>query len=1141
MRRLVAVIIAPLLIVAAPLSTGCDDPTAGWAAPGGAGPRIKWDLAHKPLPEIPFPNDVATIADPTSPTGRRINVSLIAPTGTERHVRDKLSRFVGFSTFAPITVGFEAPIDTANVRRRHKENNNPADDTVYLIDLESGERVPLDLGRGNYPIALEEPDAFFKLKNAADDLRPWDPRRDSSNFVVETADEDVNRNGVLDWGEDTDNDGVLDRPNLFPDRPKSVDAERAKYDYLVDFYEYETNTLEIRPLVALRPKRRYAVVVAGRLVDAEGRSVRSPFPTIAHVQQTADLADLERLVAGDDVKLHVGKKGPDDLDYVAFAWTFTTQAIGDELLAVRKGLYGEGPLAALAADPRFAPKLILDRIHSETTTNGEWFWDKGDFWRVDRESVRRLIRAGGPLLFGGLPRAESQNLVKNFEYVESMIIGRFFTPDFLCYRKNEWEVNPYRPKLQEFVRAYERENNISTPCPPPYYSCPDTWLAGLNRITDYIRPQTACAGGYAQAFSFEPVDLDDEYIHVDLDRGTYEACPDEVPIIMTVPIETADRKQPFPLAIYYHGYTLTRLESLSYAAYLAKLGIASIGIDAPGHGNPFGPETVGQLAFLLDTKDFIAKPAAEALARHRARGLLRNGREDDTGGDYWTSDSFHTREVVKQTVIDTMQLIRIFRSFDGAKTWRDHDPEMGPQYDHPDNPAGDFDGNGVPDVGGPNAEYYIWGQSLGGIIAGIAPAVEPALTAAVPVSGGGGLADIAVRSVQGGVKEAVQLKVMGPAIVIEPEARGDGASIDPATQVMVSWLAANYYYADVLPIAPLTAQPGDRVRVRNLTSGTERDGLVPADKRLMIPIQCDARDKVVIEVIPNGTAAPDPLRTVATWTYPTRYQGRFYCEGEPLEAPAQGWAFKRNSPDLRRLLGVSQMILDDADPVNYARHMFLEPLVNGRDGKPHKTHTLVVNTAGDMNVPINTGMAFSRSAGVLDYDGKAPLCPGVSGPDTIARYGMSGNDMLIGNYVMEGLEKLGRFTARDIFAADGPDGKKPVIDSIFDPDNLDNSTDGYDASSPAVPLRFTRKTLSNADLAAGCDGAAATGESGMRIPYIWPGGAHTFEWQGRVNAKFVIQRYMGNLVAYYLRTKQIRDDKCLLDPDVCGLVGEAPK
>src|SRR5260221_2728390 len=41
------------------------------------GPMVNFDLTHRPLPDIPFPNDLATRPDPASPTGLRANASLI--------------------------------------------------------------------------------------------------------------------------------------------------------------------------------------------------------------------------------------------------------------------------------------------------------------------------------------------------------------------------------------------------------------------------------------------------------------------------------------------------------------------------------------------------------------------------------------------------------------------------------------------------------------------------------------------------------------------------------------------------------------------------------------------------------------------------------------------------------------------------------------------------------------------------------------------------------------------------------------------------------------------------------------------------------------------------------------------------------
>ena len=50
--------------------------------PPGDGPRVRYEPEARPLPEIPLPNDIATRSDPTSVTGRRVNVSTLAPTSS---------------------------------------------------------------------------------------------------------------------------------------------------------------------------------------------------------------------------------------------------------------------------------------------------------------------------------------------------------------------------------------------------------------------------------------------------------------------------------------------------------------------------------------------------------------------------------------------------------------------------------------------------------------------------------------------------------------------------------------------------------------------------------------------------------------------------------------------------------------------------------------------------------------------------------------------------------------------------------------------------------------------------------------------------------------------------------------------------
>src|SRR5688572_6424720 len=145
-------------------ASSCDERAAGdfGRTPDGPGATIRYDLAHTPLPDIPLPIDTATWADPTSRTGLRINASLTAPTEIERDARQRFDQLEGWGTFAPITVSFDldavggksravtqAAVDLSNVSARHHgDDYDFADDAVYLIHLDSGVPVPLDVGNG---------------------------------------------------------------------------------------------------------------------------------------------------------------------------------------------------------------------------------------------------------------------------------------------------------------------------------------------------------------------------------------------------------------------------------------------------------------------------------------------------------------------------------------------------------------------------------------------------------------------------------------------------------------------------------------------------------------------------------------------------------------------------------------------------------------------------------------------------------------------------------------------------------------------------------------------------------------------------------------------------------------------------------
>src|SRR5688500_10988634 len=71
--------------------------------------RVAWDAL--PLPDVPFPNDLATRPDPGSPTGLRPNLPEQADVEVETLSRQRINQLSGFGIFAPISVGFEGDLD----------------------------------------------------------------------------------------------------------------------------------------------------------------------------------------------------------------------------------------------------------------------------------------------------------------------------------------------------------------------------------------------------------------------------------------------------------------------------------------------------------------------------------------------------------------------------------------------------------------------------------------------------------------------------------------------------------------------------------------------------------------------------------------------------------------------------------------------------------------------------------------------------------------------------------------------------------------------------------------------------------------------------------------------------------------------
>ena len=1085
MNLLQALALTSLAAIAATASCTMDRAPGGLRrTPAGPGATVRFDLSHRPLPDIPLPNDTATWPDPTSRTGLRINASLVAPTNIEAQARARFSELEGWGTFAPISVSFDIPregpyakdyegyegaaLDLENVIQRHQGDDYEFnDDAVYLVNLTTGVPLVIDVGAGNFDYTLKRLDKYW----------PNDTRVTERNLLFETIDE--SRRGEITPAQflpehDTDFDGVLDRANLDqqdacpgPDpvcdsvghdlyeSPDCLVLRRARdrcvADHLMYWYERETDTLILRPLLPMDEMTRYAVVITDRTVDGAGNAVKSPFDFIYHASMEGGARRVMEILNDTNVRNYYGDLHGTGLDHVAFTWTFTTQPTVDDMKRLRDGLYGRGPFARW--EQEFPAQFELQRAVGLTPGLTEGNTDVAG-WETSTEGVdancpaqvnspnnlyiikydelrskmRQLVVEG----FGVNDGPAVEALLRSFEHVDSMVIGTFRSP-FL--------------------------------------------LEGGAKSTD---PNAA--------------------FHVNYQTGEGEVTEDIVPFWLIIPKETAQFKKPFNVNIYGHGYTGFFAEQLLYAGNMAEHGLATIGINAMGHGVVFDTGTASLAKTLFGSG--CVGPFYDALTTVRARDLNRDG-IGDSGGDFWSSYLFHTRDGVRQSVLDHIQLVRILRSFGsgGRMMCRTEQKLINGMPDMPDPTtgwdkpatqecdfngdgkpelAGDFDGDGVVEVGGVSATYGTWGESLGGILSAIHGAVDAHVTAAVPGSGGGGLTDIGVRSFQGGVIEAVLLRMWGPLLVSVPASErpvcgatskeDDHCTVCAAEEVTVRWVVPDLNGTGEVEIACLS--PGQiadtTVLVQNLSNGELRCASVDDELRFRIGLPSSIGDEVDVSFLAGkhqvesygscrpllapGATSILPQLSITTWgkgrfgdgatnavetdtcTSPscTSFQGIFYGEGTALTAPAEGFGQIRQTPALRRFLQLAQAALEPGDPISFAPFYSIKPMTDPYDAviAPHALLTL--NTIGDMNVPLNAGIAFARASGALPFitaeqASRYPEYANYAAPEALRQaLGRTPNQDLIDNHVIEGISALGRHPASAECAASqnakGPQG-----------------------------------------------------------------------------------------------------------------------
>lgn len=951
----------PALAVAAALlalfcSTGCPDggdETVGLIpSTGGTGPKIVFDPLEDPAPEIPFPNDLVTVPDPASPTGRRVNISPFAPSRFEEEIRSRMNELDGFGTFAPLSVRFDAPIDLTTV----------SNGAIKLVDITPGSRtygraIPLDIDRwdrvservlnGSYPVTLNEAwdfpphsryghawnllfDPYFEdtgsdgVENNAepgyDPERNMDPSGDNYDAVSNPG--GTEGNGRLDAGEpDFDADGVADRGNRVdwnlngvldcgedlncnqrwdPDEPDTDGDGLFDACEFVDTYEVETDTLIMRPLVPLEQVTEYAVVLTRRMTGLgpdgafggdDGEPVRSPFAWAHHVAQSGAIAPALPLLK--DLGI--------EADDIAFIWTFTTQSVTAGLETIRRGLDGEGFLGDL---PESHPQVIERIVDLDLDIDGSPLFNVGNIhgdhaYILQGDFLDLVMKLVLPLI----PRYDFTDF--NLNDIDFILFGRYVTPNF--------------------------------------------------RATD------------------------DEVFEIDPVAGRATVGVEEVPFLIAVPKANKEKgyEPPFPVCFYAHGNESFHFEGVMAAEAFAYHGIAVAGIDAVGHGPAVTPDVIIEYfedanlslqlqILLLRTLGTLFKADIPPGQHTRDElidylltvGVLKElgveGRGTDVDGDgykdsgenFFTANTFKTRDVVRQTIVDYMHFLRILKNLDQEKIDEleaiEKPDEASPEELEPHLLAGDFNADGVLDVGGTvNADgdpqdYYMAGTSLGGITTSILMGVEPGITTGTPVVPGGGFTDIIGRSDLKNVMLRVYYQVHGPLVI------GEEFPDEPGLfQVRLE----SKYHEEILGVIAAPPEDGSMVVLNEANDETEKAVLREY-----------GTEGTILRGFSVGIAGdPGDILRIRSLDADGKVIDEIY--GVSME---QGFGIERNTPDFRRFIGLSQIMLEPGDPINYAPHWFLNPL----PGVPPK-RILELVAPGDFTVPLFTGISLARAGGLF--------------------------------------------------------------------------------------------------------------------------------------------------------------------------------
>ena len=461
--------------------------------------------------------------------------------------------------------------------------------------------------------------------------------------------------------------------------------------------------------------------------------------------------------------------------------------------------------------------------------------------------------------------------------------------------------------------------------------------------------------------------------------------PQRVPFTCVLPNDELGFERPYPVALFGHGYGSSRFDFLGFAHAFNRVGIAACAIDFPGHGPTLNPDDDVLVEAILGTKKML--PFKFHLFDGRYRDLDNDGIAD-SGGDQWSADAFHTRDMVRQASVDWMQLIRAMQNCGTDTMDFVEQTREGPVPGAGGAVTCDWDDDGQADIGGPEAKFYILGGSLGGIDSAVAAGVIPDVVAWAPIAPGGGTLDIGIRTSIGGAVEALIGRFVTPMFVGVPEEDGSLRVV----QVVNSVMDMRY-----LPVAKLPSIPaGGSLKLENLDNGEVRTGMIPENGRFRLGIPAnglDAYEKRVIAGLPHEGVTPDTppgqvpnnegvgdrlvltiydaqgteVAKLDTWAEDVVHEGILMPAGSPLIAGSHGLGHIRGSSRVRRLAMMIAAALEPGDAVSYAPLWFDRP---PRSIRTEPVNMLLEPSIGDEIVNTSTGITLARASGLYAWDVK---------------------------------------------------------------------------------------------------------------------------------------------------------------------------